>query len=118
MTKVLNDQVIDEIIDLKEDWFDASVILDASAPNSSSGTTFPIGTIQKPVNNIDDAKTIAYNRDMLNIKINGYKIPLRLIENLQKCSDWMKVDAVDIITCVCGGNTAKTTHADYCPKYM
>ena len=52
------------------------------------------------------------------IVFNGYKIPLRLIENLQKCSDWMKVDAVDIITCVCGGNTAKTTHADYCPKYM
>lgn len=60
---------LQEIEAIQYSSYDGKVIIDIV--NGVSGTTFPIGTLQSPVNNVTDAKTIANDRGINILYIQG-----------------------------------------------
>ena len=83
---------LQELTSIQHSSFEGGVTIDAD--NGTSGVTFPTGTGEQPVDNIDDAKTIAQTRGLSNFY---------LLSNLSLDSN-DDVDEYDII----GQNIDKT----------
>lgn len=65
----LTDAVLLNSPDIQYASFDGGVTVDPSSPYS--GTTFPVGTPREPVNNLEDALTIATERGFSTLFIHG-----------------------------------------------